>query len=644
MNRTLISLAIIKTHWEKNKSDYIDNFIPLVASLLSENKYTEIDLALFQIDFKKRYGLDIPKNALITIFNRARSKKIVKRDQGKFVFNSDYSGKETKTIESSEIERKFNKVVNSIIEFASKEHKLVVNEKDIEEALLSFLKQHDLDILFAAKDHSVLPIVKSTKKLKYLISSFTLYAAKEEPDLFQFLSDISVGHALSGAILYSELNSFSGKLKSLNIYFDTPLILGLLGFNGEFKKSSIEELIKILNEEKANLFILETTRGELEKILRDCHSWLEKGIYDLEKATRVLRHCHREEISASDLEQKILAIDNVLQSYNIISTSVPSHIENAEFQIDEVDLKKTIKNIYSSAFKNYDRNDYSREGTINRDVKVLSGMYRFRQGHKPRTLKDSKDIFITSNTALAFASRVFETKENGTHFTIPTCLTDVFLGTVIWMQSPQKTENLNTKKFIADCYSATQPSSDLIKKYIQEVEKLKGENKLNKDEYYILRTHRASLNLLEKKTMGDPEAFDGSSTAEILDSLMLSIKGKEQEKYEKEKEEHNHTQEKLNKAIASTDSINSKLNQKAENIARIVSQIIFWFLTLLIAFFLSVNLFPLYFNPSSNSKTIIWISIGIITLLNLSTGFNILGLKDKLRGKIKRKVIIWLEK
>jgi hypothetical protein len=644
MNRTLISLAIIKTHWEKNKTDYIDNFIPLVANLLSEKKYNEIDLALFQLDFKKRYGLDIPKNALITIFNRAKTKKIVKRDHGKFVFNSDYSGKEIKNIESSEIERKFNKVVKSIIEFATKEHELIVNEDDIEKALLSFLKQHDLDILFAAKDHSVLPKVKSTKKLKYLISSFTLHAAQQEPDLFKFLSDISIGHALSGAILYSELNSFSGKLKNLNIYFDTPLLLGLLGFNGEFKKSSIEELIKILNEEKANLFILETTRGELDKILGDCHVWLEKGIYDLEKATRVLRHCHREEISASDLEQKILAIDSIFKSNNIISTSVPSHVENTQFQIDEVDLKKTIKNIYSSAFKNYDKSDYSREGTINRDVKVLSGMYRFRQGSKPRTLKDSKDIFITSNTALAFASRVFETKENGTHFTIPTCLTDVFLGTVIWMQSPQKIENLNTKKFIADCFSATQPNSDLIKKYIQEVEKLKDQKKINNDEYYILRTHRASLNLLEKKTMGDPEAFDGTSTSEILDKIIYSIKGQEQEKFENEKEQHSETQKKLDIAVATANEIRKNLNRKSENISKNISLVIFWILTLIIAFFLSVNLFPTFFNPNKTLKTIIWFSIGIITLLNLSTGFNFLGLKDRMRNVIQKKVLNWLEK
>lgn len=109
------------------------------------------------------------------------------------------------------------------------------------------------------------------------------------------------------------------------------------------------------------------------------------------------------------------------------------------------------------------------------------------KGHKPRTLKECKDIFITSNTALAFASRVFETKENGQHFTIPTCLTDVFIGTIIWLQSPQKVENLNEKKFIADCYSFVQPSDALIKAYVTEIDKLKAEKHINQDEYFFIK-------------------------------------------------------------------------------------------------------------------------------------------------------------
>lgn len=642
MNRTLISLAIIKSNWERNKTDYIDNFIPFTAAILNDKEYKKINLETFQNDFRDRYGLHIPKNALITIFNRARKKGIVKRNQGDFLYDKEASSSSIKSIESTDVERKFNKVIKAIKTFAKEEHEITVQETEIEEALLSFLKQHDLDILFAAKDHSVLPNVKSNKKLKYLISSFTLFAAKEEPTLFQFLVDISIGHALSGAILYSELNSFSGKLKDLNIYLDTPLILGILGFSGEFKRSSIEELVKILNEEKANVYILDTTRGEVVHILNDGLVWLQKGIYDLEKASRILRHCHREGITASDLEQKILSLDRLLEEYQIVSTSVPDHVSNEKFQIDEIELKRTIKRTYKNIIKDYDYNNYSKEGTINRDVKVLSGIYRFRQGIKPKVIKDSKHLFITSNTALAFASKIFESKENGSHFTIPTCLTDVFLGTVIWLQSPQKIENLNTKKFIADCYSATQPTTELIKKYMLEVEKLKQEKKINSDEYYILRTHRASLNLLEKNTMGDPEAFDGSSTEEILDTIMLSIKGEEQEKLKKEEEAHSLTKSALDQIAAEKQRITDGLDIKADRISKGISQGIFILLIFITFLCLAVNLNTNYLDVSENLKTVLWIIISGMTLLNLTTGFNILGFRDRMHKGIRRKIYNWL--
>ena len=53
MNRSILSLAIIKAHWEDNKSDYIDNFIPFTGALLNDKKYHEVDLDVFQ-DWKFR--------------------------------------------------------------------------------------------------------------------------------------------------------------------------------------------------------------------------------------------------------------------------------------------------------------------------------------------------------------------------------------------------------------------------------------------------------------------------------------------------------------------------------------------------------------------------------------------------------------
>ena len=642
MNRSILSLAIIKTHWENNKSDYIDNFIPFTGALLNEKKYNEIDFDVFQADFRERYGLFIPINALVTIFNRAKKNGLVYRDQGKIFAKHENLSQYDFSLSSSSTERKFKNLINAIKDYSKKSYEIELEDEEIESALLSFLKEHDLDILFAAKDKSVLPEVKSSKKIKYVISTFSIHVYENDPQLFQFLLDISVGHALSGAILYSEFNSFSGKLKSLNIYFDTPILLGLMGFNGKYKKKSIEELISILNDEGANLFLLKTTRGEVDSILSDCHKWLEKGSYDLEKSSRILRYCHRNGISATDVERKILNLDSFLANRNVISTEVPDYSQQKHV-IDENQLEETILSTYRSIIDNFDDELADKKGTISRDVKVLSGIYRFRQGYKPKTIKDSKALFITTNTALAFASRRFESSHNGTGFTIPTCLTDVFLGTVIWLQSPQKVEAINSKRFVADCYAAIQPGESLIKKYLAEIEKLKEEKRIDNDEYYLLRSHRASLNLLESKTMGDPDAFDASSTEEILDNIVESIRYKESQKLKEEIDEHTKTKDQLAEEQERIGRLESSLDRKSERIAKQVGKFIFGLVTILIAFGIYVNLFPESFELNKTSKTILWFVIGIVTLLNLLTGFNFKGLRDTIVKRIKIKISDWLK-
>lgn len=642
MNRAILSLAIIKTHWENNRADYIDNFIPLTVNLLKEKGYSIINFSQFQKDFQDRYGLYIPINALVTIFNRAKNKGFVYREHGKVYVKKEKLDVQDLSIVSRDIERKFAYLIDSIQKYAIEEFNTKLTSTEIEEGLLSFLKEHDLDILFAAKDKSILPDIKSKNKVKYLVSKFSIHAYKREPQLFQFLLDVSIGHALSGAILYSELNSFSGKLKDLNIYLDTPLILSLLGLNGEYKKQSVEELIKIIIEERANIFILETTRGEVDSILADAHRWLEKGIYNPEKASKVLRFCHRNSISSSDLEQIIVGLDRILLENQISSTRVPPYDEK-EFVIDEKQLSEIIYSTYDSIIDNFDSELADRKGTIARDVKVLSGIYRLRKGYKPKTIKESKALFITSNTALAFASRRFETIQNGSGYTIPTCLTDVFLGTVIWLQSPQRVEAINSKKFIAECYAAIQPSDKLIKKYLSEIEKLKSAKRITSDDYYLLRTHRASLNLLETTTMGDPDAIDASSTEDILDGIIQTIKAKESQKLSNEVETHKKTKEDL---IAQKEKINiieKNLEEKSLKVAKLIWRIIYFIISLIIAFCILVNLFPEYFNFNHNLKTSLWVIMGFLTLLNILTGFNFMGLKNKIIQTVKIKVLNWLK-
>ena len=86
------------------------------------------------------------------------------------------------------------------------------------------------------------------------------------------------------------------------------MILSLIGYNGDFKQKAFVELLNTLREENANLFILDTTRIEVNSILEDCRIWLDKGSYDIDKASKVLRYCHKNGITASDVEAQMQGI------------------------------------------------------------------------------------------------------------------------------------------------------------------------------------------------------------------------------------------------------------------------------------------------------------------------------------------------
>jgi hypothetical protein len=56
MNKTIKSIALLKVIYEKDK-DYIDLFIPFIASLISKLDYKSIEVENVCTDFEKEFGL-----------------------------------------------------------------------------------------------------------------------------------------------------------------------------------------------------------------------------------------------------------------------------------------------------------------------------------------------------------------------------------------------------------------------------------------------------------------------------------------------------------------------------------------------------------------------------------------------------------
>jgi len=414
----------------------------------------------------------------------------------------------------------------------------------------------------------------------------------------------------------------------------------------------------------------------------------EKGIYDPIAGNLTYRGCIENDITWSDLEEVFISLPETLEFYNIEFNKVPDFNELREYQIDEIKLYETIVNTYKHnrtfvpkdnetniTLLNYkpvdnktkilkkenqktgyalhaeekETDDVTKiSNTIYRDVKVLSGVFRFRKGNKPRSLKDCGYLFITTNSSLAHASRRFEVKEQKCTYSLPTCLTDIFLGTLIWLQSPALLKDINEKKIIASCFASMNPNDKLITKYITEIKKLKENKSINEDQYYLLRTHRSAINILESKTMGDSNEFTTQTAKEILDELMNEIKKEELKKLDEEQTRHAKTTELLTKEKDNHVLTKSKLEIKTkaeekrkikiekfidESSQRKASKLVrFIFICAIVL--LSVSFVVQIINLTNivklhnNLTYICWFIISILSVFNLIFGFNLISFKD----------------
>lgn len=649
MNKTIASLAILKVTWDHLRKDYIENFVPFIATLISSKNYKVIEVNKISEDFALEHGLVIPYHPMMTILTRATKRGfIIKGREGEFVPVKEKIVRFEFSNLAKEQLRKQEKVISRFIDFSNKNYNAVLTKEDAEAVLMSFLKEHDLEVLFAAQQSTILPPVKSSKKGKFLIYSFIRNAYESEPEVFSFITDIAIGHVLASALLYNEFDKFSGKLKGLNFYFDTRIILRLLGVEGKERKDAYIEFLNILSQERANLFVFRHTYEETTDILEDCLRWVENPRYNSSLATPALRYFVQNNYKASDVERFIVKVDKILTEHRIAVVEATDPNKDQIYQIGEQKLHEIIVNVYKERDETFE--ELRKEYTIQRDIKSISGIYKLRKGQRPRTIRRAGSVFLTTNSGLAFANRKFEISEKDEGFSIPACLTDIFIGTLVWLQSPAKVITINEKKIIADCYAALQPDDVLIKKFLAEVDKLKKNGKISEDEYYLLRTHRVVMNLLEEKTMGDPDVFTDKTAEEILEEVEGRIRKEAEEKYLEEKERHAKTIEEKEivernlEAITKTkEEIETNIETRAGQISTVLARLVFVLLILLFVAGTIIQFFPRVLANQKGLKIALPL-IPVVVALSLAvasavTGLTISLIKDKIKTFTKVTVI-----
>lgn len=663
MYKTIASLALLKTNWDTLKKDFIENFVPFVVTLINRYQYKSIDTYTICRDFKNEYGLTIPYHPMMTILDRTRKNGYIVRENGQFIPVMEKIESDDFSVVVGEQERKYNNIIDRFIRFCRENYETEVSEEDAENTLIAFIKEHDLDILFASKNkETLLPDVRSNASLIFLINTYVKHAHESEPEIFSFMVDISIGHIISSTLLYPDFDKFQGRLSGACFYLDIGFLFGVIGINGDDRKDTYYELIKLLTTHQAKLLVFKHTYDEFLGILETSLNWLESQYYDPLKASRALRYFKENEYSSTDVERFILGIDKKLSDINFHIIESPDPTTDKNYQIDEERLQEIIVQVYKNRDPYFDEEE--KDFTLYLDVKSIAAINRLRRSNLPRSLEGSPHVFVTTNSSLAFANKLFETERvEGTYFYIPSVLTDIFVGTLIWIRSPMNISEISEKRLLANCYAALQPSEGLLKKLIGAAEKLLEEGEITQEEITLIKESRVARNLLQEETLGDPNRFTDQTITDILAEIRMGIRIEEQEKFEDdkkqfssdltksqqrilgeqsktqvEKEQHEETRRKLQDTVQEKESLEQNIEQFAKTVALVVS-VAFYILTIgLVVLATFVQLVP---NLISNDylKYILTGIAAIFSVISIINGYNVKGTKDSLEGKIRDIVV-----
>ena len=222
--------------------------------------------------------------------------------------------------------------------------------------------------------------------------------------------------------------------------------------------------------------------------------------------------------------------------------------------------------------------------------------------------------------------------------------TDYTLTNLLWLKKPIKAPDLPKKRIIADYYAAVQPSGQLWKHYIDEVDKLNKMGNVEPDDYLMLRYSMEARSALMEVTLGDDNAFVHGKVQDILNLIRKRISKSVEDELESERELRKTAEDEIRKSNALEHERTLAIKRKAKRIASIAASVLKYGVLVLL-FIGLVSTFP-WDIPDIKASVgkyilpLIQLFLLVATIANLYWGTRLSSLVRKMEISFSR----WIEK
>lgn len=385
----------------------------------------------------------------------------------------------------------------------------------------------------------------SNNKDLFWWSKFVLSLQTEKPELFEFISTIRFSMAFADFLFY---NSYDEKYDGLKILIDTPIILGLLGFDDEERVKTARLLINKLNTKSSKLEVFNNNYEEMVRIIDQAKKYAYSSSYDSTKANNACKSMH-DSMQLKDVESVQLKINEILGKLNISICDYNYDTKEYTYYEDERQLYKMIEEKYNESSKSNEP-DFKNE-SIEIDAKNINKIYLMRQGNKSTSLKNCTAVLITTNYTLFVISKNYKCNS----YYLPAVVTSDYIIAMLFANDIRDVKEYRTTKLIEICTDIVRPPVEVYKKFIDLVNHQKEEGVLTEEQVVVLKNKAFTDPVIAEVTDNNPDNILDETPREVYQKI---INGRTRDynilKAEKERDVKKHNEEVLD------------LNKKLENI------------------------------------------------------------------------------
>ena len=519
------------------ENDMISSYVPFVATVLMKEKEGapdgKVEISNIIKRFTADYGFEIERAPMVSILSKCVRRGIITRSKHGYYTVIEDKCREV-AISESEVSRegaKYQKVVTALCEFYKERYKVDdISKADVEESLLLFFYRHSVKTLrlgFGTNEQVENQSLKDISH-QYIVSQFILEAKKENDEIFRLVQSLALAFLMSSCIAYTEDRDDRSQIdayKNICVYVDTPWLLRIIGANDDEMQAAELELLKRIKKLNGKLFIFRHTYDEALHILQDCLFWIDNPECNVTYASNALRSFIRRKFQKEDVSEFVDTFDYKLK-INGIEIDDSDYVNGKYYTspIDENPIFQTIKNTYKPPETGH--GGYVKNGTIENDAKSIAYILRKWGSKRSNTYRQAKYVFVTTNEGLAFAARKLPKEYNINNMNnVYPCITNVYLGTNIWLSAPVKTiETFSMKKLLSDCMTQIEPSEKLINAVQRSIDKYAKDESVSQERLYLLRTRAFSNDYIMDVTLGDENRFNDSICDELIENLENEIK------------------------------------------------------------------------------------------------------------------------